>query len=68
MPLFVQIAELYNSYMIFLLAQDLSITVMSEKPIDEVELEEEPDEIHKIYKQSFIDEQVSKLNRFLTKK
>ena len=32
---------------------------MSEKPVDEVELVEDPHEIHKIYKQSFIDEQVN---------
>ena len=34
------------------------MAVMSEKPVDEVELVEEEEEIHKIYKQSFIDEQV----------
>ena len=37
--------------------QDLSVTVMSEKPITEVEIEEDHEELHKIYKQSFIDEQ-----------
>ena len=38
--------------------QDLSVTVMSDLPPDEVELMDDPDEVHKIYKQSFIDEQV----------
>ena len=37
--------------------QDLSVTVMSEKPITEVEIVEDAEEVHKIYKQSFIDEQ-----------
>ena len=41
----------------YFFGQDLSVTVMSEKPISEVELDEDTDEIHKIYKQSFIDEQ-----------
>lgn len=45
--------------------QDLSITVMSEKPIDEVELVEDPHEIHKIYKQSFIDEQEFYLYKYI---
>ena len=31
---------------------------MSDLPAEEVELVEDPDEVHKIYKQSFIDEQV----------
>ena len=34
------------------------MNVMSDLPSTEVELMEDPDEIHKIYKQSFIDEQV----------
>ena len=34
------------------------MTVMSDLPAEEVELIEDPDEVHKIYKQSFIDEQV----------
>ena len=38
--------------------QDLSIVVMSDLPAEEVELIEDPDEVHKIYRQSFIDEQV----------
>lgn len=42
--------------------QDLSITVMSDLPAEEVDLIEDPDEIHKIYKQSFIDEQVQCTN------
>ena len=33
------------------------MTVMSEKPITEVEIVEDSEELHKIYKQSFIDEQ-----------
>ena len=37
--------------------QDLSVTVMSDLPSNEVDVVEDPDEIHKIYKQSFIDEQ-----------
>ena len=36
------------------------MTVMSELPSIEIELVEDPEEVHKIYKQSFIDEQVSK--------
>ena len=32
--------------------------VMSDLPAEEVELIEDPDEVHKIYRQSFIDEQV----------
>ena len=31
---------------------------MSDLPAEEVELIEDPEEVHKIYKQSFIDEQV----------
>ena len=31
---------------------------MSDLPADEVDIVEDPDEVHKIYKQSFIDEQV----------
>ena len=42
---------------LILLRQDLSVTVMSEKPITEVEIVEDPEDLHKIYKQSFIDEQ-----------
>ena len=38
--------------------QDLSITIMSDVPAEEIEILEDPEEIHKIYKQSFIDEQV----------
>ncbi len=34
------------------------MTVMSDLPAEEVEIIEDPDEVHKIYKQSFIDEQV----------
>ena len=45
--------------LVFAFSQDLSVMIMSEKPVDEVELVEDPSEIHKIYKQSFIDEQVS---------
>ena len=37
--------------------QDLSVTVMSDLPSEEVDIIEDPDEVHKIYKQSFIDEQ-----------
>ncbi len=32
---------------------------MSDLPAEDVELIEDPDEVHKIYRQSFIDEQVS---------
>ena len=38
------------------------MNVMSDLPSTEVELLEDPDEIHKIYKQSFIDEQVGWIN------
>ena len=34
---------------------------MSDLPTSEVELKEDPTEVHKIYKQSFIDEQVNNL-------
>ena len=49
-----------NSYIysIIFSLQDLSITIMSDLPSSEVEIKEDPNEVHKIYKQSFIDEQV----------
>jgi hypothetical protein len=45
--------------------QDLSITLMSDLPATEVELVEDPEEIHKIYKQSFIDEQEWYLYKYI---
>ena len=38
-------------------AQDLTVTVMSERSVAEVEIVEDPDEMHNINRQSFIDEQ-----------
>ena len=38
--------------------QDLSVTLMSDRPTSEIQMEDDPDEVHKLYKQSFIDEQV----------
>ncbi|CAH1788931.1 unnamed protein product [Owenia fusiformis] len=37
--------------------QDLTITVASEKPLSEVELIEDTDDVHRVHKQSFADEQ-----------
>ena len=37
--------------------QDLTVTVMSERSTREIELAEDPDELHRVNKQSFIDEQ-----------
>jgi len=37
--------------------QDLSVTVMTDLPLAEIDLIEDPNEVHKIYKQGFIDEQ-----------
>ncbi len=38
---------------------------MSDKPSTEIELFEDPDEIHKLYKQSFIDEQEFYLYKYI---
>ncbi len=37
--------------------QDLTVTVMSERSTREIEIAEDPDELHRVNKQSFIDEQ-----------
>ena len=37
--------------------QDLTVFVMSELPVSQVDLVEEPHEVHKINRQNFIDEQ-----------
>ena len=48
-----------------LLFQDLSIIIMSDLSIKEIDLVEDPDEIHKIYRQSFIDEQEFYLYKYI---
>ena len=40
-----------------MLGQDLSVNVMSELHSSEVVLVDDPSDVHRIYKQSFIDEQ-----------
>ena len=37
--------------------QDLTVTVMSEKSSEEIELVEDPFDMHRVNKQSFVDEQ-----------
>ncbi|KAK2149929.1 hypothetical protein LSH36_430g00057 [Paralvinella palmiformis] len=45
--------------------QDLTVNVMSDMPSTEVEFVEDPDEIHRIFKQSFIDEQEFYLYKYI---
>ena len=46
-----------NNRTSYLMFQDLTVTLMSERSTREVELVEDPNEMHKVNKQSFIDEQ-----------
>ncbi len=48
---------MYKRYWIFAVLQDLTVTVMSERSTREIEISEDPEELHRVNKQSFIDEQ-----------
>ena len=45
--------------------QDLTVTVMSERSILELELLDDPDDLHRVNKQSFIDEQEWHLYKYI---